>query len=124
MVITNATRGTTLANRGWRAAKALARMKGLLGRSGLEAGEGIHIEPCNSIHTFFMRFAIDVLFLDREGKVLRAFEALPPWRVTRVYARARSVVELPPGTLAATGTYEGDQVVFGQLTDVQGADAS
>ncbi len=124
MVITNATRGTTLADRAWRAAKARERMKGLLGRSGLEAGEGIHIDPCNSIHTFFMRFTIDVLFLDRSGKVVRAFAALPPWRLTRVYAKARSVVELPPGTLAATGTYEGDQVVFGQLTDGPEADAS
>ena len=124
MVITNATRGTTLADRAWRAAKVRERMKGLLGRDSLGTGEGIHIDPCNSIHTFFMRFAIDVLFLDRSGKVVRAFEALPPWRLTRVYATARSVVELPPGTLSATGTYEGDQLVFGQLTDDNRADAS
>lgn len=123
MVITNATRGTTLADRGWRAAKMLERLKGLLGRSGLEAGEGIHIEPCNSIHTFFMRFAIDVLFLDRAGTIVRAFEAIPPWRLTRIYPKAHSVVELPPGTLAATGTYEGDRVVFGQLTDTPGPEA-
>jgi len=124
MRILNATRDTTLAEKGWRAAKVLERMKGLLGRDGLEDGEGIHIDPCNSIHTFFMRFPIDVLFLDKEGVVVRAFEAMPAWRMTRVYAKAKSVVELPAGTLARTGTYEGDRIVFGQLTDAEGAAAS
>lgn len=112
MVIRNATRDTVLADRAWAALRMGERMKGLLGRDGLGSGEGIHIDPCNSIHTFFMRFAIDVLFLDKQGTVVRAFEGLPPWRLTRVYAGARSVVELPPGTLSATGTYEGDRIVF------------
>ena len=112
MRIRNATRDTVLADRGEAAVRVGERMKGLLGRDGLEPGEGLHIDPCSGIHTFFMRFPIDVLFLDGSGKVVRAFEALPPWRMTRMYASARSVVELPAGTLAATGTYEGDRVVF------------
>ncbi len=100
-----------LATRGWRAKKAFERMRGLLGRDGLEEGEGIQIEPCNSIHTFFMRFSIDVLFVDRDGVVIRAFSAIPPWRLTRIYGKARSVIELPPGTLERCQTFEGDHIV-------------
>lgn len=112
MRIVNESRGVVLADRGWRATSVFARMKGLLGRQTLERGEGLHILPCNSIHTFFMRFPIDVLFLDRDQVILRAFPDLPPWRLTRIYPRAHSVVELPAGTLEATGTYEGDRVQF------------
>ncbi len=112
MEIVNASRNVCLADRGWRAESLFARMKGLLGRTHLEAGEGLHIVPCNSIHTFFMNFPIDVLFLDREQVILRAFPAMKPWRLTRVYPRAHSVVELPAGTLERTGTYEGDRVQF------------
>lgn len=108
----NESNGRTLADRSERAAGVLQRMKGLLGRDGLERGEGLHIVPCNSIHTFFMRFSIDVLFLDHEGTVLRALDAIPPWRATRVYAKARSVLELPAGTLAETSTRAGDRVAF------------
>jgi len=108
--IRNTTRDTVLASAGWRATRALERMKGLLGRDELGEGEGIQIEPCNSIHTFFMRFAIDVLFIDRDGVVVRAFSAIPPWRLTRIYGRARSVIELPPGTLERTQTFEGDRI--------------
>ncbi len=111
MEFRNATRNTILATRGWRATRAFERMKGLLGRDGLEEGEGIQIDPCNSIHTFFMRFPIDVLFLDRDGIVIRAFAAIPPWRLTRIYGRARSVIELPAGTLERCETYEGDRIV-------------
>ena len=73
---------------------------GLMGRSNLASGEGLWIEPCNSIHMFFMLFAIDVLFLDRDGKVKRVLLRLRPWRVSPIVFGARTVVELPAGTLA------------------------
>jgi uncharacterized membrane protein (UPF0127 family) len=88
------------------------RFKGLLGRSGLEEGGGLHIEPCNSIHMFFMKFAIDVAFLDAELRVVKAVHAIKPWRATRVYSQAVSALELPAGVLAATATAEGDQLRF------------
>lgn len=108
----NRTRGCLLAERTERASTASERMKGLLGRRDLPRGQGLLISPCNSIHMFFMRFAIDVLFLDREGKVVRAIPRLRPWRATRVYLSARSVLELWAGALEETGTGPGDVIEF------------
>ena len=110
--IFNTTRGTLLAERAGEATSAWARMKGLLGRRELPVGEGLLIAPCNSIHMFFMRFPIDALFLDGDGAVVKLFAALPPWRATWVYPNARSVLELPAGVAAATGTVEGDRLSF------------
>ena len=69
------------------------RMRGLLGRRGLESGEGLLLRPTGSVHTFFMRFPIDVVFLSREGEVLKVARALPPWR-TAGARRAKAVLEL------------------------------
>ncbi|MDQ6747983.1 MAG: DUF192 domain-containing protein [Candidatus Dormibacteraeota bacterium] len=71
-----------------------------MGRSELPSGRGLWIEPCNSIHMFFMRFAIDVLFLDRSGRVKRVMLRLKPWRVSPIVFGARTTVELPAGTLS------------------------
>ena len=108
----NETRNAVLAERAEVALSARARMKGLLGRDGLPEGEALVIKPCTSIHTCFMRFPIDVIFLDDGGKVLRAISAMPPWRLTRLYPRAACVAELPAGTLARTRTAEGDRVLL------------
>lgn len=108
----NTTRSTLLADRAEAAETALARLKGLLGRAGLAEGEGLLIQPCNSIHMFFMRFAIDVAFLDGEGRVVKAVHSIRPWRATRVYLSAHAALELPAGTLRRTGTIEGDQLVL------------
>ena len=69
------------------------RMRGLLGRRGLESGEGLLLRPAGSVHTFFMRFRIDVVFLSREGEVLKVVQALPPWRMA-VARRAKVALEL------------------------------
>jgi len=87
-----------------------ARLQGLLGRETLPPGAGLWIRPCNSIHTFGMRFPIDALFLDQERRVVGLAQALKPNRVSRIYARARSVLELPAGTLKAAGALPGDQI--------------
>ena len=83
------------------------RLRGLLGRSGLGDGEGIWLEPSSSIHTAFMRFSIDVLFVDRDHRGLRCVHALRPVRVA-VARGTRSIVELPAGTLRDTDTHVGD----------------
>ncbi|MFH1024044.1 MAG: DUF192 domain-containing protein [Planctomycetota bacterium] len=75
------------------------RMKGLLGRKELPRGHGLLITPCGSIHTAFMRFPIDVIFLDRDGTVLKIRERLPPWRFAACPG-ARATLELAGGTLA------------------------
>ena len=69
------------------------RMRGLLGRKRLESGEGLLLRPTGSVHTFFMRFPIDVVFLSRDGEVLKVARALPPWR-TAAARRAKAVLEL------------------------------
>lgn len=108
LAVHNATRSTLLGDRVEVAESWFSRLKGLLGRDGLAEGGGLHIVPCNSIHMFFMRFAIDVAFLDHEGKVVRAVHAIKPWRATRVYLDAHSALELPAGTLARSQTQDGD----------------
>jgi hypothetical protein len=108
VVIYNSTRDRTLAHAAALADTVTSRMKGLLGRDSLPEGEGMVIDPCNQIHTFFMRFPIDVAFVDAEGRIVRQLEAMKPWRMSGIYFRARRVIELPAGVLAATGTREGD----------------
>jgi uncharacterized protein len=80
-----------------------SRFVGLMGRPTLERGTGLWIEPCNSIHMFFMRFAIDVLFLDRQRRVKKVMLDLKPWRISPIVFGARTVVELPAGTLSDRG---------------------
>jgi hypothetical protein len=112
MRLVNRRTGAVLAERVERATRPWARMRGLLGRRDLPEGEALSIEPCTSIHTFFMGFAIDAAFLDRDGRVLRALSHLRPFRATRIHPFARGVVELPAGTLDRTGTREGDHLAF------------
>ena len=84
----------------------LSRMRGLLGRRGLAEGEGLLLEPAGSIHTFFMRFPIDVVFLDREQRVLRVVSNVRPWRTAAV-RKARAVLELAAGEAARVGMTPG-----------------
>lgn len=110
--VTNQTRNTLLAERAGRADTFGARFKGLMGVANLPLGEGLHIEPCTSIHSFFMKIAIDAVFLDASHQVVDIIHAMPPWRVSRVYFGAKSVLELPAGTAAAAQTVAGDRLVF------------
>lgn len=112
LVCRNRTRDTLLATKAEHARSFSARFVGLMGRRSLPFGEALWIDPCNSIHTFFMRIPIDVVFLDRELRVVRAIPAMVPWRASSIYRKARTVLELPAGTLAASGTSEGDQLDF------------
>jgi uncharacterized protein len=86
--------------------RPLARMRGLLGRSGLAQDEGILLRPCSSIHTFFMRFPIDVVFCDRDLRVLSVADRVQPWRV-RMQRRARVAVELAAGEASRRGVTPG-----------------
>ena len=108
MILRNPRTGAALAVRVERASSMLGRMRGLLGRSELPQGDALLIAPCASIHTLFMRFRIDVVFLSRALRVVRAISGLHPWRATRFHRGAAMAVELPEGTVARTGTREGD----------------
>lgn len=89
-----------------------ARGRGLLGRRDLPAGAGLVIDPCSSIHTWFMAFPIDVAFVAADGRVVRTAHAVRPWRVGPIARGARYVVELPAGTLARTGTEVDDRLAL------------
>jgi hypothetical protein len=110
--IRNLTRGTQLASEAHAARGFWSRLVGLLGRSSLQAGEALVLEPCNSIHTAFMRFPIDVVYVDRSGRVVKVISNLRPFRVSAVLRGARSAIELPSGTIGDTGTAPGDQLAF------------
>jgi uncharacterized protein len=87
----------------------LTRLRGLLGRAGLERGEGILLRPASSIHMWFMRFPIDAVFVDSENRVLRIAANLKPWRVAGCRG-AKAVVELPAGECERVGLRPGDQL--------------
>jgi uncharacterized protein len=86
---------------------AFGRMRGLLGRDGLEPGGGMLIDRAPSVHMFFMRFPIDVVFVDRDWRVVGVRRGLRPWRVAGA-RRAVAALELPAGAAAAAGVEEGD----------------
>lgn len=109
----NETRGAMLAERIEWAGTSETRRRGLLGRDALEIGTGLYLVPCPWIHTFGMRFPIDVAFLAADGRVLGIHEALRPNRLSRFVLGAEGVLELPEGTLARTGTRRGDVVRIG-----------
>jgi len=95
----NATRGASVATRVEKADDPASRNKGLLGRKSLAADEGLWIVPCPMIHTFFMKFPIDVIFLKRDLSVARVIEGLKPWRLSPWVLAAHSVLELQGGVL-------------------------
>lgn len=107
----NVTRGTILAERAEIADTSRSRRTGLLRHEKLLPGEGLWIVPCEAVHTFGMKFAIDVLFLSKSRKVLKIKSNMPRRRISACLW-AHSVLELPAGVAAATATERGDQLEF------------
>ena len=114
MRIQNRTRGSELANQARRADTFLTRLVGLLGRSSLKPGEALLIEPCSSVHTAFMRFTIDVVYIDKARNVVKVSPNMRPFRVGGVFKPSCSVIELPKGTIEATQTAPGDEIAFSE----------
>ncbi len=112
MRLINQTKNTILAEEVSFADTPLKRIKGLLGRKDFHRGQALIIKPCNAIHTFFMRFPIDALFVDRNYKVVQTIAYLKPFRLTSIYFKASLVIELPSGTIQATPTEVGDQLTL------------
>jgi uncharacterized membrane protein (UPF0127 family) len=104
--------GTVLAERAEVAEGFFERGVGLIGRRDWVRSDALVIQPCNSIHCFFMSLPIDVAYVDREHVVLRVVPDLKPWRLGPLVWRAHYVVELPSGTLARTGAQPGDHLVL------------
>jgi uncharacterized membrane protein (UPF0127 family) len=109
LALVNCRTGIPIATRLIAAFDSATRRQGLLDRSSLSPGAALILAPCSSIHTAFMQFPIDALFLDRAGTVLKATSDVHPWRVRMVW-RGFAVVELAAGAVAGSGTRVGDMV--------------
>ena len=104
-------RGPVVCERGVIAKTSWTRSKGLLGRSSIGENEGLWIQPTSSIHMWFMRFAIDVIWAAEDGRVLKLTEEIKPWRMS--YCRgAKVALELPVGAISRSGVVVGDHLVI------------
>jgi uncharacterized membrane protein (UPF0127 family) len=119
----NATRGTLLGERIRVADTGLTRVVGLLGERELQQGDGLLIVPSQGIHTWGMRFPIDVAVLDRAWKVIGMRRAMAPFRMTRIFWKGAAVIELPEGTLDSTSTSVGDLIEFSALASTSNGEA-
>ena len=113
IVAHNRTQEEWLVIHGRAATSFLDRLRGLIGRVSLQAGEGLLIRPCSGIHTIGMRYAVDVVFLDAAGRVVKTAVSVRPNRVGPIALGAAAVLELPEGTIARTGTRVGDVIDIG-----------
>jgi uncharacterized membrane protein (UPF0127 family) len=113
--VVNVTRGTDLATSVAVAATSGARRRGLLGRLSLSAGEGLWIIPCESIHTWFMRFPIDLVYLNRDNQIEKLRSNVVPWRLSVCFS-AGSVLELTAGSIRASRSERGDLLDFSSVS--------
>ena len=113
MNVDNETRNTLIAGKARRADGFLARGRGLMLTLPLEKGSGLVLDPCNSIHMFFMRYPLDIIFLDKQGRVVFMYRGIKPWRVGRIVRGARLAIELPEGTIDESLTQIGDAIKIG-----------
>ncbi|WP_249019927.1 DUF192 domain-containing protein [Conexibacter sp. S30A1] len=124
VTIVNRSRGeTVLCARARVAENPLTRLRGLLGRASLPAGEGMLFRGESSIHSAFMRFRFDAVFMDRELRVVGLAERIPPWRV-RGARGARNVLELAAGEIARSGVAIGDQLAEVESGSVDASEQS
>jgi uncharacterized protein len=110
--LVNANTGEMIAQQVMEARTFGRRLRGLLFTKLLPSGSCLHIEPCRSVHTFFMQYAIDIVYLDKQHRVVGVEECLLPGRVGAVFKGAASVVELPAGSISLTRTAVGQTVQF------------
>ncbi|MEO0128692.1 MAG: DUF192 domain-containing protein [candidate division WOR-3 bacterium] len=104
----NISKNTIISNKAIVGDTFFKRLKGWLGRKNFNWGESLIIRPCKWIHTFFMRFPVDVIFVNAENKIVAMKSCFKPWRISGIYWRARFVIELPCGTIKRTSTTIGD----------------
>ncbi|MGD0797226.1 MAG: DUF192 domain-containing protein [Acidobacteriaceae bacterium] len=115
--VINKTRGITIGDNVELADTSFKRMFGLLGRRGLDAGGGLWIKPSSGVHTVGMAFKIDVVGLDRDLKVVKLWRCMPPFRLTSVSFKIKSVLEFPCGVIAGSEMQVGDQLDISSASD-------
>ena len=109
MALVNRRTGAVLASHVEVPMDSRGRRRGLLGRDELAAGHALVLAPCGAVHTWFMRFPIDIIFAARDGRILKTAARVPPWRM-KGSLRAFATIELPAGALATTGLVPGDRL--------------
>jgi uncharacterized membrane protein (UPF0127 family) len=112
--VVNVTQGTIIGRNIGRADNLWTRFRGLMLRAGLAEDEGLFIVPCSSIHMFLMRFALDVVYLDKELKVVKTVPNLKPWRIS-FGGQGKSMLELPVGAIARSRTRTVDRIAVGEV---------
>ena len=115
VAVRNVTRELSLATRAGVADSFWLRLRGLLGRRPLQAGEGLLIQPCRGVHMVGMKYPIDVAFLDRNARVVGLSHSLKPGAKSGWHRNAHSALELPARILDATGTVVGDQLTIEEI---------
>lgn len=108
----NQDNGQILASRVEGAYTFIKRLRGLLFTKSLPNGDALHIQPCRSVHTFLMNYAIDILYLDKHQKVIGMDESLQPGQTGRKFRQTYSVIELPLGIIKETNTQVGQTVIL------------
>ncbi|OCA84549.1 hypothetical protein A8F94_16505 [Bacillus sp. FJAT-27225] len=112
MKVVNLSNGTEIADNIENADSFFRRLKGLMFTKSLPAGHGLLIKPCQSIHTFFMNYPIDVVYLDGNNEIVALDQSMKPSKVGKVYRKASSVLELPDGTIRDTELKVGNHLSF------------
>lgn len=113
MEIIHSTTNRSIAKNVKYAHSMLDRMLGVMFIKEMKGMDGLLIDPCNSIHNCFVRFSLDVIFIDKENKVVKIIRDFRPWRFTRIYFKSRKVLELPAGSLI-------DNISIGDQLEVRG----
>ena len=113
--VENVTRDKALLTQGRMADGHWTRLRGLIGVKELAPGTGILIKPCHGVHCMFMSIPIDVIYVDKEDKVVAVDKAMKPWAIGKMYGQSVYVIEMPAGTIEQTATQPGDQLAVRYL---------
>lgn len=112
MKVYNSSKNNLIADDVKAAQNFFARSFGLLSRKSISDGEGLIIKPCCSIHTFFMKFSIDVLFIERNGNIIALYQNVQPWRILPIHLNSHYVIELASGTICAKNIEKGNLITI------------
>lgn len=112
VILKNITKKNIIAENGNITSNFYDRFKGLLGKKEIKNDEALIIKPCNSIHMFFMKFSIDVIFIDKNDRVCEMIKNIKPWKVSKIIKEAKYVIELKSGKIEEHNIEIGDLISY------------